>query len=158
MASATCLDSTGAACGRVVPAATSLWTEASLSRSEEVIPLMEAVVRQMDEHGYNPRDRHHLRLGLEEAVVNALRHGNGGDPRKRVVVSYYVCSAAVLAEVKDAGPGFDPGAVPDPTADANLDKPGGRGLLLMRRLLSRVCFRGRGNRVLLCKYPSAPAT
>ena len=126
----------------------------SLRRGEEVVPLLEEVAATMEALGYSPRDVAGLCLGLEEAVVNGLRHGNGSDPRKQVVVRYCVTAEEVLAEVEDEGPGFDPARVPDPRLPENLDRPGGRGLLLMRHYLSWVRFSGRGNRVTLCKRPS----
>jgi serine/threonine-protein kinase RsbW len=92
-----------------------------------------------------------VRLGLEEALVNAVRHGNRGDPRKRVRVRYRVAPQEVWAEVEDEGPGFDPGAVPDPTGPERLERPGGRGLLLMRHYLSSVSYNERGNAVTLRK-------
>ena len=59
------------------------------------------------------------------------------------------------AEVEDEGPGFDPGRVPDPTLPENPDRPGGRGLPLMRHFMTWVRFSRPGNRVTLCKYRSA---
>jgi serine/threonine-protein kinase RsbW len=127
------------------------WACVSLRRSEEVVPVLDQVAQAMTERGYPPRDVAGLRLALEEAVVNALEHGNGGDPARQVMVRYAVGPQEVLVDVEDEGPGFDPDTVPDPTAPENLDKPGGRGLLLMRHFTSWVRFHGRGNRVTLCK-------
>jgi serine/threonine-protein kinase RsbW len=129
--------------------------EVILRRSQEMTPLLEDVVDAMAGRGYSARDRSGMRLALEEAVVNALRHGNGGDPAKRVRVCYHVGAGAVLAEVEDEGAGFDPSAVPDPTLPENLDRACGRGLLLMRHFMTAVRFAGRGNRVLLYKCRSA---
>ncbi len=129
--------------------------EVSLSRSEEVTPLVEDVVAVLDRLGFSPHDRAGVRLALEEAVVNGLRHGNGGDPAKRVRVRYQASPSVLLAEVQDEGPGFDPEHVPDPTLPENRNKPSGRGLLLMRHFMSWVQFTGCGNRVILCKCPSA---
>jgi serine/threonine-protein kinase RsbW len=95
-----------------------------------------------------------VRLALEEAVVNGLRHGNQGDPSKCVRVLYRVAPEAVLAEVQDEGAGFDPARVPDPTLPENVDRPGGRGLVLMRHFMTWVEFSARGNRVTLCKRRS----
>ena len=54
-------------------------------------------------------------------------------------------------EIADQGPGFDPQDVPDPTADENLEKPGGRGVMLMRAYMDKVTFNRRGNRVSMVK-------
>ena len=130
------------------------WMEASLSHSVEVVPLLEQVVAAMVEHDYSERACFEVRLALEETLVNGLRHGNGGDPSKRVLLRYRVCAEEVLVEVEDEGPGFDPSAVPDPTAVENLLKPSGRGLLLMRHCMTWVRYHGRGNRVTMCKRRS----
>jgi serine/threonine-protein kinase RsbW len=128
--------------------------EARLRLAEEVVPVREDVMAVLAEQGYPARDRAALRLALEEAIVNGLRHGNQGDPAKCVRVRYRVTADALLAEVEDEGPGFDPDGVPDPTRDENLERPGGRGLLLIRHFMTWVRFSGRGNRVTLCKHRS----
>jgi serine/threonine-protein kinase RsbW len=129
--------------------------EVSLRRAEEVVPLLDTVDAGLARLDYSSRDRTAVRLALEEAVVNGLRHGNRGDPSKCVRVRYRVWPEAVQAEVKDEGAGFDPERVPDPTLPENLGRPGGRGLLLMRHFMTWVRFSGRGTRVTLCKYRSA---
>jgi serine/threonine-protein kinase RsbW len=96
-------------------------------------------------------------LSLEEALVNALRHGHGLDPTKVVRVRYHVAADVVLAEVEDEGPGFDPRAVPDPLKDENLERPSGRGILLMRRYMTSVEHKGRGNHLTLCLRRSGVA-
>ena len=60
-----------------------------------------------------------------------------------------------MIEVEDEGRGFDPSHVPDPTLPENLERPNGRGLLLMRRSMTWVRYTGRGNRVTLCKRRSS---
>jgi serine/threonine-protein kinase RsbW len=132
-----------------------LWFEVSLRRGEEVVFLLDDVEAVMTQLGYPTRDAVGLRLALEEGIVNGLRHGNGGDPAKQVVVRCAIGLEEALAEVEDEGPGFDPGQVPDPTAPENLDKPSGRGLLLMRHFTTWMRYNRRGNRVTLCKRRTA---
>jgi serine/threonine-protein kinase RsbW len=55
-------------------------------------------------------------------------------------------------EVEDQGPGFNPSDIPDPTAIENLEKPGGRGIMLMRAFMTRVEYVGKGNQVVLEKH------
>jgi serine/threonine-protein kinase RsbW len=129
--------------------------EVSLRRSAELEPFLDVVTGALTGLGYSPQDQFGVRLALEEAIVNGLRHGNGGDPRKRVRVRYRVRAEALLAEVEDEGPGFDLDDVPDPTLAENLLHSGGRGLLLMRHFMTWVRYHGRGNRVTLCKRPTA---
>jgi serine/threonine-protein kinase RsbW len=134
-----------------------LWVHSRLSSSHEVRPLLERMTAWMEATGYPPSDCAGMRLALEEAVVNALRHGHRFDPAKQVRVRFRVDAYEALAEVEDEGPGFDPDSVPDPTAAENLDKPSGRGLLLMRHFTSWVRFHGRGNFVTLCRTGPASA-
>jgi serine/threonine-protein kinase RsbW len=110
----------------------------------------------MVRQGYPERDRFGVRLALEEALINAVKHGNRGDPAKRVRLRYRVTAPAVELEVEDQGEGFDPAAVPDPCAPENRERPGGRGLLMMRHYLDEVHYHGRGNRVTLRKRRSPP--
>lgn len=95
------------------------------------------------------RLRLNFRVGLTEALANAMLYGNDRDPSKRVRVEVFVRHFAVVARVTDEGNGFDPACVPDPTAPGNLCQEGGRGLFLMRRLLDEVHFNDRGNSVTL---------
>jgi serine/threonine-protein kinase RsbW len=130
------------------------WHRASLSSLGEVVPTVEAVAAAMAAAGYAEKDLFAMRLALEEAVVNGLRHGNRGDPARRVSVRYRVSPEQALVEVEDQGPGFNPDDVPDPLAPENLERPGGRGLLLMRAYLTWVRYNDRGNAVTLCKSRS----
>jgi serine/threonine-protein kinase RsbW len=90
-----------------------------------------------------------LRVGLTEALSNAMLYGNGHDPAKRVRIEVRFANGHIEARVIDQGAGFDPSAVPDPTTGANLTKPSGRGLFLMRELLDEVFYNDRGNQVTL---------
>ena len=88
-----------------------------------------------------------IRLAIEEALVNAYRHGNDRDAAKRVRFHCVIDDGAASFEVMDQGPGFDITSVPDPTDEENLEVPSGRGLLLMREYMSSVEFIAPGNRV-----------
>ena len=79
-----------------------------------------------------------IRLCMEEAIVNAFRHGNRGAPGKVVQFRCDINHERAEFEVRDEGEGFDPSGVPDPTADENLEIPSGRGLMLMRAYMSEV--------------------
>lgn len=92
-----------------------------------------------------------LRLALEEAIVNALRHGNQMDPSKSVRIACEFSPNCVRIEIEDEGAGYNPADVPDPTTDENLEKPSGRGLMLMRAFVTSVTVVGRGNLVILEK-------
>jgi len=92
-----------------------------------------------------------IRLALEEALVNAIKHGNNLDKSKKVHIAYGVDEQRFDIRIRDEGPGFDPQDVPDPTAVENLERPCGRGLMLMRHYMNKVSFEAHGNAVLMCK-------
>ena len=142
--------------GLATPGGARSYREVYLRRPEEISPLLDDVMAVLAGFGYPRQDQFAARLGLEEAIVNGLRHGNGGDPAKCVRVRCHVDAEALLAEVTDEGPGFDPDAVTDPTRPENLSGFGGRGLLLMRHFMTWVRYHGRGNRVTLCKRLMPP--
>jgi len=88
-----------------------------------------------------------VRLCLEEALVNAFRHGNRFEPGLVVRFHAKIGDDQSEFEVEDQGEGFDPGGVPDPTADENLEIPSGRGIMLMRAYMAEVEYLGHGNRI-----------
>ncbi|MFN0010184.1 MAG: ATP-binding protein [Phycisphaerales bacterium] len=110
------------------------------------------VLAAVDRFRYPEASRFAVRLSLEEALVNAFQHGHRGLPDSTTIeVDYAVSPSDVTIRIKDQGPGFVPVAVPDPTADENLELPSGRGLMLMRAFMSSVDFDEGGTRVTL-KY------
>jgi serine/threonine-protein kinase RsbW len=113
--------------------------------------LQEQILRQLEELQFAEHDLFGVRLALEEALVNAIKHGNRLDPTKNVRVQWIIDHERVVIEIEDEGEGFDPGDVPDPTADENLERPCGRGIHLMRAFMTSIDYHGRGNRVVLIK-------
>ncbi len=93
--------------------------------------------------------RLNLRVGLTEALANAMLYGNNRDPRKRVTVEAQIEPGRIAVRVTDEGRGFDPDQVGDPTTPANLNKVGGRGIFLIRKLMDQVEFNDRGNSILM---------
>jgi serine/threonine-protein kinase RsbW len=125
-----------------------------ISSTVEMFPLLDAVAAAMTALGYPDKDVFGMRLALEEALVNAIKHGHREDTSKQVRISYRVNARRVLVQIEDEGPGFDPHQVADPCAETNLDRPGGRGLLLMRHYATWLRYNRRGNCVALCKCRS----
>jgi serine/threonine-protein kinase RsbW len=97
------------------------------------------------------RDIFSIKLALEEALVNAIKHGNQFDRSKSVRVAFAVHLDRFEVTITDEGPGFDPADVPDPTAVENLERPCGRGLMLMRHYMTEVAYNDRGNSVVMRK-------
>jgi len=109
------------------------------------------VIERLQALNYGERVLFGVRLALEEAVINAIKHGNKMDKTKNVKIAYAIDDRECVITVEDEGNGFDPVAVPDPTADENLELPHGRGLVLMRAYMDEVTFNERGNRVTMRK-------
>lgn len=93
-----------------------------------------------------------IKLAFEEAIVNAIKHGNQMDRGKSVRVAYRVLPGRFDVMIVDEGPGFDPEDVPDPTAPENLERPCGRGLLLMKHYMNHIEYQGNGNTVVMSKW------
>lgn len=113
--------------------------------------VQERIVNRLEAYDFPPRDVFGMRLALEEALVNAIKHGNGMDPDKSVRVTCEIDATRVCVEIEDDGPGFDVSDVPDPTAEENLERPCGRGIMLMRAFMTRVEYNAKGNRLTLEK-------
>jgi len=134
------------------------WTHESHLPSETGAgkKVLDEILAQLEENGWEQSDVFGIHLAVEEALVNAIRHGNESDPSKQVHIDCRLSSGRFWITVADEGPGFDPGAVPDPTEPENLDAPGGRGLLLMRNFMQRVEFNTSGNQVTMEKLRGVP--
>ena len=117
--------------------------------------VLNQIVKALVHHGYPARDQFKVRLAVEEAVVNALKHAHHGDRTKVVRIRYHVNAKRMIAEVGDQGPGFDPEAIADPCDPENIDRPAGRGVFLMRAYMTRVRYNRQGNCVTLYKRRSA---
>jgi serine/threonine-protein kinase RsbW len=109
------------------------------------------VLGTLTEEGWDPEDLFSIRLALEEAITNAIKHGNKLDASKKVVVRFGTDGTQLVIQVEDEGTGFDPTSVPDPTAEENLERESGRGLLLMRYYMDNLEYNPRGNCVTMIK-------
>ncbi len=114
------------------------------------------IVNQAQSLGYGEEDLFALRLALEEALANAIKHGNAGDNSKKVNIRYYVDKDRADIYISDEGIGFNPIDVPDPTTADKICIPNGRGILLMRAYMNIVEYSERGNTVHMVKLRSNP--
>ncbi|WP_145050491.1 ATP-binding protein [Lignipirellula cremea] len=121
------------------------------SEAEAAKQVIDEVLAELHSYAWSEQDVFAVHLAIEEAVVNAIKHGNDNNAEKRVRIDYRVSASELHIEIEDEGPGFRPEDVPDPTADENLEKPCGRGLMLMRSFMNTVDFNRLGNRVRLEK-------
>jgi serine/threonine-protein kinase RsbW len=96
-------------------------------------------------------------VALDEAIVNAIKHGNGYDPSKSVTIVAEISRGVARFEITDEGPGFRMQDVPDPCAPENLLRTSGRGILLMRSTMDEISYNERGNALTLIKRAFAHA-
>ena len=109
------------------------------------------IVDELKRCGYGEQVTFAVKLALEEALTNAIRHGNAGDASKTVTVRYAVSAQKVVLIVRDQGTGFLPETVPDCTTPDRLRNPSGRGILLIKAYMDEVCFRDRGREIQITK-------
>ena len=93
-----------------------------------------------------------VRLAVEEAIRNAMEHAHHYDKELPIMVSYTLDKNKIEIEIKDRGEGFDFKKVPDPTEDNNLMKEGGRGIFLIHKLMDKVIYNKKGNKVKITKF------
>ncbi|WKZ59555.1 MAG: ATP-binding protein [Cyclobacteriaceae bacterium] len=117
-------------------------------------------IRMIESFIDNAKERFHLdediygniMIAVTEAVNNAIKHGNAGNSSKNVYLSLFLNENLLKFTIKDEGPGFDYHNLPDPTSPENLEKPGGRGIFLMKHLSDEVEFKDGGKVVELSFY------
>ncbi|MGL4593872.1 MAG: ATP-binding protein [Thermoguttaceae bacterium] len=107
--------------------------------------LIDEIMKQLGETLWSQKELFAINLALEEALVNAVQHGNKSDPTKKVRVDCRLSNDNVFFRVEDEGPGFDPDQVPDPTDAEHIMIASGRGVLLIRGFVSRAEWIGCGN-------------
>ena len=119
--------------------------------TEEAKRILDGLLAQMSDRGWDEQDVFGVHLAVEEAMMNAIKHGNQLDPSKQVFVDLQLLQDQLTITIADEGDGFDPDKVPDPTDDENLELPSGRGLMLMRSFMNTIDFNERGNQVVMQK-------
>ncbi|MGI9167093.1 MAG: ATP-binding protein [Pyrinomonadaceae bacterium] len=101
-------------------------------------------------------ERSNLFIALDEAFVNAVKHGNKSDPTKLVRITAELSPKEASFTVEDEGQGFNVQEIPDPCDPANLFKTSGRGVLLIYNIMDEVEYNAQGNRVKMVKRPEGP--
>jgi serine/threonine-protein kinase RsbW len=122
------------------------------SNPSELARVEKAIIPILTEKGFSERSLFAIRLGVEEAVINAIKHGNKLDPTKKVKIDFRLEGDQAKIVIADEGPGFQPGTVPDPTAPEYLEREHGRGLMLIHSYMDEVYFNDKGNQITLIKY------
>jgi serine/threonine-protein kinase RsbW len=98
-------------------------------------------------------EQSNLFVALDEAFVNAVKHGNRNDPTKLLRVTAELSAHEAIFTIEDEGDGFDVGSIPDPRDPANLFKSNGRGVLLIYNIMDEVEYSERGTRLKMVKRP-----
>lgn len=137
--------------------------EAFMNTISIQVPSMIENIRMIESFIDNAKDRFHLdddiygniMIAVTEAVNNAIKHGNNNNKSKNVELSLSLDDAMIKFVVKDEGKGFNYEQLPDPTSPENLEKPGGRGIFLMKHLSDEVQFKENGRVVELSFYMNA---
>lgn len=126
------------------------------SKPSAIVGVCSKILSALQSNRFSQDDIFAVHLAIEEAFINAIRHGNKMDPTKKVRIEYLVGSDKVEVFVTDQGEGFDPEAVPDPRLGKNLYRPEGRGLFLINSYMDEVTFNERGNRVRMVRFKEKP--
>jgi CheY-like chemotaxis protein/anti-sigma regulatory factor (Ser/Thr protein kinase) len=143
--------------------------------------LVQAMVQQIREmlrsmRFFGENDRLRIGIALEEALLNSLYHGNlevsstlreqdhalydamakqrlSEEPYcdRRLFIDVSLSPEQARFQIRDEGPGFNPGAIPDPTDPEFLERPCGRGMLLMRSFMDEIAYNATGNEVTMLK-------
>lgn len=124
------------------------------------IPSLSENIRMIESFIDNAREKFNLNddiygnimIAVTEAVNNAIRHGNKSESTKNVALLLSLEAGLIKFKVEDEGVGFDFHKLPDPTAPENIEKPGGRGIFLMKHLSDEVDFKEGGRVVELSFY------
>jgi serine/threonine-protein kinase RsbW len=115
---------------------------------------IDQLMAALESAGWIGRDLFHVQMAIEEAVVNAIEHGNKRDAEKQVHILFCVYPNRAEMSVTDQGDGFDHRHIADPTEEERLDKPRGRGVMLIRELMSEAQYNEKGNSVWMLKLRS----
>ena len=113
--------------------------------------ILDYLIKRVEKNGVVSSADSNLFIALDEAFVNAVKHGNKFDATKCVRISAEVSSKEARFTVEDEGEGFNIAEIPDPTNTENLFKTSGRGVLIIHNVMDEVHYNERGNRVEMIK-------
>jgi serine/threonine-protein kinase RsbW len=124
------------------------------------IPSLAENIRIIESFIDNAKDKFNLNddiygnimISVTESVNNAIIHGNRKDKEKNVKISLSLNEGIIKFKIADQGAGFDYASLPDPTSPENIEKPGGRGIFLMKHLADEIDFEDDGRIVELSFY------
>lgn len=118
--------------------------------------ILDYLMKRVEKLGVIKAEQSNLFVALDEAFVNAVKHGNKFDVRKHVRIAAEVSSQEARFIIEDEGEGFDVNAIPDPLDPDNLFKSSGRGVLFIYNIMDEVKYNERGNRLTMIKKSQIP--
>jgi serine/threonine-protein kinase RsbW len=113
--------------------------------------VLEYLLKRVDKVGVVEVNQSNLFVALDEAFVNAVKHGNKFDAKKNIRIAADVSKTEAKFTIEDEGEGFDVNDIPDPLDPQNLFKPSGRGVLFIYNIMDEVKYNERGNRLTMVK-------
>ena len=119
-----------------------------LPSKEESITQLETLIESIaDKYNISEDTFANMMTCLNEAFINAIKHGNKLDPNKKVIINAEVDAKRVIWTITDEGEGFDYTHLADPTAPENLEILTGRGVFIIKHLADQYIFNAKGNEV-----------
>ena len=113
--------------------------------------ILDYLTKRVEKLGVVDASRSNLFVALDEAFVNAVKHGNKFNTQKLVRITAELTSTEASFTVEDEGEGFDINSIPDPLDPDNLFKTSGRGVLFIYNIMDEVKYNERGNRLTMVK-------
>ena len=117
--------------------------------------ILDYLMKRIEKSGIIKLENSNLFVALDEAFVNAVKHGNKFDAKKLVRITADVSDGEARFTVEDQGEGFDVNSIPDPLDPDNLFKTSGRGVLIIHNVMDEVKYNERGNRIEMVKKSDA---
>jgi serine/threonine-protein kinase RsbW len=118
--------------------------------------ILDYLTNRVEKLGVVNPERSNLFVALDEAFVNAVKHGNKFDAAKNIRIVADISPKEARFTIEDEGEGFDVSAIPDPTDIENLFKSSGRGVMFMYNIMDEVVYNEKGNRITMVKKSEKP--
>lgn len=118
--------------------------------------VLEYLMKRVEMNGVVKAEQSNLFVALDEAFVNAIKHGNKYDAKKLIRISAEISDQEARFTIEDEGEGFDVRGIPDPLDPENLFKTSGRGVLFIHNIMDEVTYNQRGNQVTMVKKAPPP--
>ncbi len=132
------------------------FTSETGSNTSPYCRVQQAILERLHSLDWTEDDTFGVQLALEEAHMNAIKHGHQTVATKIVTDTISLSDSFFRIVILDRGPGFDPDDVPDPTDEENLELPSNRGLLMMRTFMTGVDYNDKGNEVTMERLLGQP--